>query len=165
MRHNKLNKRQRKEDQRQQLKNHLQGDGGVYLYENNTSGDIFLPKPMLSGATRVPKGGKFQGDSYFKGLVKTGELKLVKTVLAPPPCQYTPKPILENNKEEPILEEQEMADKLILDQPDTFSEEGKIEHVVVPKGQQKLNEQGSKDQDKEPILLNEDPMDGVEIIV
>jgi hypothetical protein len=55
--------------------------------------------------------------------------------------------------------------KLILDQPDTVTTEGTVEHVagVDPLAQPLVETpQGLPKQD---ILLNEDPVDGVEIIV
>ena len=54
--------------------------------------------------------------------------------------------------------------KLILDQPDTVTAKGTIEHVVdnnVPS--QRIND--SVDNNKKPdVLLNESPIDGLEII-
>jgi hypothetical protein len=51
---------------------------GAFVFENNTSGDLGLPRPTKDGVRNVKKGGQFIGDSYYNFLLKSGELRLVK---------------------------------------------------------------------------------------
>lgn len=154
MRYAKLNKEQKVE----KLKMNLHGDG-IFLFENNTSGDLMLPKPAKGGRARVGKGQRFQGDSYFLSMVKNNQLKLVSVVIAPPARDDYK--IKEEGKE--MLNEQ----KLILDQPETFTVDGKVEQVV-KKDKKKLNE--SKPEVKQPlkgkrdVLIAEEPIGEIEII-
>ena len=69
-------------------------------------------------------------------------------------------------KQEQLLEEETMANekKLLLDQPDIITEQGKIERVVA-EPQQTLNDSTETHQKKPDVLLNENPLDGVEIIL
>jgi hypothetical protein len=79
--------------------------------------------------------------------VRTGYLKLIKELQSPTP-----------------INEESMQDKLILDQPDTITAKGKVEHVVdndVPA--QKLHEQDK--QEATDVLLNEGPVDDGFVIV
>ena len=133
-----------KEQKLQRLKDNLSGSG-LYIYENNTDGFLSLPKPANNGLRVVPPRGRFHGDNYFMQLVKP-PLNLLR--------------FIEEIKEEKIMPEQ----KLILDQPDTVTAKGTIEHVVdnnVPV--QKIND-AVDNKSKPDVLLNEGPIDGVEII-
>ncbi len=56
-----------------------------------------------------------------------------------------------------------MEQKLILDQPNIVKQEGTIEHVL-PVKQKPLHE-GIPNEEKPDVLINEDPMSGVEIIL
>lgn len=106
---------------------------GRYLFVNNTKSDVLLPSKIGKKSIRLGIGGQFEGDSYY--------LQFVPTIIK----------ILENLEQK---EEEIVPEKLILDQPDTIKEEGKVEHVVVsPK---KLEEQLTEEPQKE-ILLNEKP--------
>lgn len=158
MKYRKFNKYEKKEIKSQILANALHGEG-MYLFENNTKADLTLPRPTKSGLRSVgPKGTKnsqFQGDDYYMQLVRAGHLRLIK--------------VLQTPEQERALAEQELNEatmsednKLILDQPDTYKNEGKVEHIV-PKTTpvQKLNEAG--DQKKPDVLLNESP-DGFVIV-
>ena len=60
-------------------KEHFAG-AGRYIFENNTSGDLQLPKPATNGNRWVQKGGQFTGDSYFLQLVPK-ELKLISVLM------------------------------------------------------------------------------------
>jgi len=119
---------------------------GRFLFKNrNASATLSLPKKGLNGETTVPPNGTFEGDDYFMFMVPK-ELLIVQT--------------LENqncNKENDMLNEE----KLILDQPDTVTNKGKVEHVVddEPKS---LKEDTENDSD--PKLLTEDPLAGITII-
>jgi hypothetical protein len=149
MKYRKFNRLEKKEVRSQMLENALHGEG-LYLYRNNTNADLALPRPTKSGIRSVGAGREFQGDNYYMQLVKTGMLRLVKELQSP--------------EQENIQTEVNMADKLILDQPDMITEQGKVEHVVSTPVQ-KLNET-KEDADKKPeVLLNEGPVEGGFVIV
>jgi len=137
----------------QKRKAALEGQG-VYVFRNNTSGELFLPRPTKSGITRVPVNEEFQGDDYYMFMVRNNELRLVRQIEAPP------KPTVVNEQTENTMSE----DKLITEQPPVVTNEGTVEFVEKPKNpQQKLNENQPAEQPQD-ILLNENPMDGIEII-
>jgi len=125
---------------------------GQYIYRNNTSGDLFLPRPTKSGTTRVAVNEEFLGDDYYMFMVRNNELRLVRQIEAP---------------DAPIINEQSentMSDKLITEQPPIVTNEGTVEYVEEPKKpEQKLNENQPPQPDQD-VLLNENPMDGIEII-
>ncbi len=73
--------------------------------------------------TTIPPGKTFEGDSYYLNMVKSNQLRLVKTISDP------------NKKEENTMQEE----KLILDQPDRYTQQGKTEQVIPAKKEQ-LNE-------------------------
>lgn len=127
----------------------VKGDG-VYLFVNNTRGELTLPKAPLKGPKVIPPGRTFEGDSYFMCLVKTNDVRLIE-VIKPSAASM------------PCIKEENNMKKLILDQPDTFNNQGKIEHVV-PEKNVKLNE-GQPNEKQENKLLTEDPLAGVEIIL
>jgi hypothetical protein len=148
----KLSKYEAREYRKKRHENDFKGEG-LYVFRNASKADYMLPKPAKNGAKVIKPGQEFQGDSFFMELVKTNQIRLVKTLITP-------------EQERGLME-----DKLILDQPDTVTTEGKVEHVVVSPTAKPLNEQekpccgscgcsvGSKD-----VLINEDPMDGVDIL-
>lgn len=53
---------------------------GTYLFANNTRGDYTLPRPTKEGVRQVKKDGQFVGDSYYFGLLKSGDIRLVKEI-------------------------------------------------------------------------------------
>ena len=127
---------------------------GLYLFVNNTRGDLILPKPIIINGVvikSIPPGRTFEGDSYYFYMMKTNQIRLIKTIMDPNSLK---------RKEENMLEE-----KLILDQPDRYTQQGKTEHVV-PSKKDQLNE-NQPDNNKKPAdtLINEDPMAGVEIML
>ena len=141
MKYRKFNKYEMKEVRQEILTKALHGEG-LYLYQNNTNGDLKLPRPTNSGVQSVGSRQQFQGDNYYMQLVRTGELRLIKEIQAP---QVN---IMEN--------------KLILDQPDTITQKGKVEHVVETEAPKKLNEEETS---QEEVLLNENPVtDGFVIV-
>lgn len=135
-----LNRYEKREMQEKKLKHDLSGTG-LFLYENNTNGDLTLPKPTDAGVKKVGPKQKFQGDSYFMKLVGSpmNLLKMVEVIIP--------------------QKGQNMKEKLILDQPDTITTLGKIEHVVV----EQIPAQDK--QFSEDILINESPLEGLEIIM
>jgi hypothetical protein len=143
----KVNKYTLREMKRQKRADALKGDG-EYLFVNNTRGDLTLEKPPIKGRNPVPPGQTFVGDSYFLKLMKIGDVRLIET-LKPAEC-----------------ERRNMPDqKLILDQPNRFTNQGQTEHVVPEdKGVKPLLE----NQPHKPAvdkLITEDPLEGVEILL
>ena len=133
----KMSRHERVALRQQKLKDALSGKGS-YIFANNTSGDLSLPKKALDGKTSVGLKEEFNGDSYFLYMVKTNDLKLVK-----------------------ILNEESIMDKLITEQPPVITNNGKVEFVVNDP-QKKINEEEAKENKK--ILLTEDPMGGIVIV-
>lgn len=150
MKYRKFNKFEKKEVRAQALENALHGEG-LYLYRNNTKADLTLPRPTKSGIRIVGPNREFQGDNYYMQLVKQGILRLVKELQSP-------------EKEQSQVEVKKMSEeKLILDQPDMVTEQGKVEHVV-SSPLEKINE--TKEDSKKPdVLLNEGPVEGGFVIV
>lgn len=135
-----MNKQERKQHRQDQLKFNMSGTG-LYLFQNNTSGDLQLPKATASGRRNVRKGEQFEGDNYFFSMVKSHDLRYIQDL--------SPK---ENNMEK----------KLILDQPPTITQEGTVEFVQPDTTKQKLNESDPGKQVQKPdLLLVEDPLSGV----
>ena len=95
-------------EQRIKAHNEYLAGSGRYIFENNTSGDLQLPKPASNGNKWVQKGGKFTGDSFYLKMVPR-ELKLIEV-------------LVDANHQENINESTES--KLILDQPDTVTQSG-----------------------------------------
>ena len=158
-----LNRYERREMQAEKLKQDM-GGSGVYIYENNTDGDLKLPKPTESGIRTVGPRKRFQGDSYFMSWVghPMNLLKYIETVVP----KMTPE---EKKAHEKLLEENALntqQKQLILDQPDTITTAGKIERVVVSPDAKPLNDTTNPVVKQiTDVLLNEDPLDGVEIIL
>jgi len=132
---------------------HLRGEG-LYVYRNNTSGTLILPKPTPKGETRVESNCEFEGDNYYMSLVKTNMLKFIRELVSP-----------EEERKQKMLNEE----KLILDQPPTITDKGVVEQVVVPQTptkkkivDKKLQEQPSET--KTEVLLTEDPLAGITIL-
>jgi hypothetical protein len=139
MKYRKFNKYERKQIRGEQIKTALHGEG-LYLYENNSDADLTLPRPTASGLRKVVARGQFQGDNYYMQMVRTNDLKLIQTIQSP-----------DQQKEANMSHEE----KLILDQPDMITEQGKVEHVATDPPQ-KLNEED--DSTPQPdVLINEDP--------
>lgn len=142
-RNKKLNKAQALVNRQRLLEKTYAGEG-LYEFQNRHKGDLSLPKPTQEGKLTVPPLGKFKGDSYFLKMVGK-DLSLVKTIEA--------------------AGAKTMADKLILDQPDQVTPEGKVEHVV-SQPNVSLNETPANNSPKpSEVLLNEDPLEGVQIIL
>jgi hypothetical protein len=145
---------ERAENRKLKIAESLKGEG-VYVFQNNTKGDLQLPKAPIKGGVRIgnitliPCGGKFEGDSYFMSMVRTNELRLLETLITP-----------EQQRESAAMQEQ----KLILNQPDRITDKGKVEQVVT-QPQVPLNEGKPSDKPGEEVLISEDPMAGVEIIL
>lgn len=134
------------EERLKKMQDNLRGTG-LYIYENNTSGHLNLPKPTNQGKKTIAPKERFEGDSYFMMLVKAPHnmLRFISEI-----------------KQE---EKKEMNEsKLILEQPDIVTSKGKVEHVVDEiSATQKLHD-STENKHKHDVLLTENPVDGVEII-
>lgn len=148
MKYRKFNKYEKKDIRAQMIENALHGEG-IYLFRNATGADITLPRPTKSGIRSIGPGSEFQGDNYYIQLVQQGLLRLVATLQTP--------------EQQRAATEATMNEKLILDQPDMITEQGKVEQVVSAPVQ-KLHE--TKDGSPQPdVLLNEGPIEGGFVIV
>jgi len=144
MKYRKFNKYERKEVRKATIEAAMSGSG-LYIYENsNSNAELTLPRPTHSGVRKVGPSQQFQGDSYYMQLVKTGMLRLVEVLQTP--------------------EEEAMTEKLILEQPETVTQQGTVEHVVAKPAKKPINEvkEAKKSQ---PVLLNENPIDDGFVIV
>lgn len=141
----------RKQEQKEQrLRNRdaaLSGTG-TYLFQNNTKGDFYLPRPTKTGQRIVRKDQQFIGDSYYfqfcgnlqhSGIkAKSNELRFIQEVKQPMP-----------------------QEKLITEVPPTVTHEGTVEYVRQTSNE-KLNEE--KDKNQVEVLLTEDPLDGIKLL-
>lgn len=151
----KFTRQEKKEIQKTKLVNNMSGTG-IYIYENNTDGDLNLPKPTISGTRTIGPRKRFQGDSYYMKWVGSpmNLLRLIEEVV--------PQSINTNESKENVMNEK----KLLLDQPDTVTTKGRVEHVVSEDTPvQTLNDTTDLDAKKPEVLLNESPIDGLEIIL
>lgn len=119
---------------------------GRFIYENNTKGDLMLPRPTAAGIRRVGYKMQFEGDDYYMSLVRSHDLRLIKAI------------------ETPKQEQQVMDEKLLTEQPDVVTTEGTVEFVKSDKSQVKLNENEPHKNAVSDVLINESPMAGIELI-
>ena len=142
------------------MKENMYKGHGIYVYENNTNGDLMLPKATLSNQKIVPPKGKFRGDSFFMTMVKNNSLKLVEIIQS----EQEALKIIEQNINK---EGDNMQNKLILDQPAMITTQGTVEHVQVEKccnTKKNENLNISEEEKNKDILLIEDPIGTIEII-
>lgn len=150
----KVDKYTLREMKRQKREDSLKGSG-EYLFVNNTRGELILPKkpiksPIPMQPCVIPMGQTFVGDSYFLNMMRSGEIRLIETL----------KPA--DNERTGIMEEK----KLMLDQPNRFTNQGQTEHVVPDdKTVRPLIENQPHKQPAKDALITEDPIDGVEILL
>lgn len=146
MKYRKFNRYEKKQIQHDQMVKAMHGEG-LYLYENNTDAELTLPRPTSSGLRVIEGRKQFQGDNYYMQMVRSGHLRLIKEL------------------QSPAQEKAAMEEKLILDQPDTVTSKGTVEHVV-DQDVQKLNEADEVDgEEQSEVLLNESPVDDGFVIV
>ena len=139
---------------------------GLFEFRNRTSGSLTLPKSIRVNGREVKeieKGATWEGDSYFQILVKQGMASLVRTIVPEDAPVILPQ-TLDLIKEETEMQE----DKLILEQPDTVKVNGTVEHVIADansSAQAVSKKKVEKPKVKnEEVLLNDDPMAGVQIL-
>jgi hypothetical protein len=150
MKYRKMNKYEKKAWKHEKLEDDMSGNG-LYLYENHSEADLSLPRPTKSGLRSVGPKSQFQGDDYYMQLVRNGHLRLIKVLQTP-------------EQEQALQEATVEQERLILDQPETITEHGEIEHVINTNTPvQKLHEGG--DQPQPDVLLNEGPVDDGFVIV
>jgi hypothetical protein len=151
----KFTKHERKQLQVDKMKKSLEGNG-MFLFENNTNADLTLPRPTKSGRRVIGPKEQFQGDDYYMSMVRNNFLRLIEVLQTP------------QQEQEALLKQEEAVnqpEKLILDQPDVITEQGKIEHVAVGNQPQPLNETPAQPQAQPEVLINESPVDGGFVIV
>lgn len=144
----KITKKEKKQINTNTRQNNLNGTG-VYIFQNITNGDFMLPKRSMEGKNLVRAKEQFKGDSYFMRFIgpPNNLLKMIRRI------------------EETKTEVNTMTDnKLILDQPDQITSEGKIEHVVADTKKAIIKENDAN-KNQENVLINESPVDGLEIIL
>ena len=78
----KLNRYEARERNKEIKEFHLKGEG-VYLFRNNSSGTLDLPKPANNGVRVVAKNAEWEGDNYFMFLVQKNDARLVRTITSP----------------------------------------------------------------------------------
>lgn len=160
MKRQKLNRYERRIMHAEKLKQNFEGSG-IYIYENNTDGDLTLPKATSSGVRIVGARRRFQGDSYFMKWVGN-PMNLLRLVEVVQPAVNTNI----NTEEQTASENMNTEKQLILDQPDTITHQGKIERVIQDPNTIPLNDATAIKPNTQPeTLINEAPIDGVEIII
>ena len=147
MRRLRLSKQDRSNIRKAKMEVKLGGEG-LYIYENNSSGTLNLPKPSKEGYKTISRKGRFTGDNYFMFLVKTGDLRQIDIIMSP----------------EKERELKKMEEKLILDQPNTVTNKGVVEHIVETTPVAPLHDNVEADEKKKDVLINENPLDGIVIL-
>ena len=133
-----INRQIRREEKIAKMEADLAGDG-MYVFENNLKGDLYLPRPTQSGRRLVRKGEQFLGASYYFAMLRTNELKLVREV--------TP--------------QGQQKQKLLTEQPPVVTNEGTVEFVQDQPKTQFNEEKGGPQPD---VLLTESPVGGIKVI-
>lgn len=123
---------------------------GSYIYRNITKGTLQLPKPNKQGIKEVEAGEVWEGDSYYMTLVKNNFATLVK----------------DNNIKVVESKGETMEEKLILDQPDTVTTNGKVEHVIKDISDKKSTKVKKQEntENQDSVLLTDDPLSGIQIL-
>lgn len=159
MQYRKFNRYEKKENKATNVRAAMSG-GGVYLYQNsNANAELTLPRPTKSGVRIIKPLGQFQGDDYYMQLVKTGMLRLIQVLQT---VEQENQAVLDQQGDQKMNE----SNQLLLDQPNTITNSGQVEHIVKSDGtaQKKMNEE-LKIETQQPVLLNEGPVDDGFIIV
>jgi hypothetical protein len=155
-----MNKIESVAENRQKIQHWTKGTG-LFEYRNRSSGTLTLPKSIrIKGREikEIEKNGTWEGDSYFQILVRQGLASLVRVIVPEDAPVVLPQTL------NVIKEGTEMSeDKLLLEQPDTVKTTGKVEQVVANANAnaKKIEKPKSKN---EEVLLNDDPLSGVQIL-
>jgi hypothetical protein len=158
MKKSNMNKKEKSELKKNNLEKSQMGEG-LFVFQNRSSqATLQLPKTSFDGKKWIGPNQTWKGDSFFLKMIPR-EAFLVKTLISPDEQKQ--------KEEERIMAE----NKLLLDQPDQVTQEGKIEHVVETGDVVELNEGSTKKKKKKNenvnnpnTLLTEDPIAGVTII-
>lgn len=111
----------------------------LFVFENITKSDQQLPRISHDNKSWIKPGERFVGDDYYRCVRGFAFV-------------------------ESYQEESKVSEKLILDQPDTITNAGKVEHTIVDRNPQKEAKSEAKSKDKETLIV-EDPIDGVDVIL
>lgn len=130
----------RKRQEKISSRDALSSGQGQYIFENNSRGDLYLPRPTKSGRKMVKKGEQFIGDDYYFQLVKTNELRFIREAV-----------------------DNTMGNKLITEQPPVVTKEGKVEFVVTSPDEEKMNENKDKNKTSD-VLLTEQPIGNIVLV-
>lgn len=146
----KRNKKFNRENRKLKLQKSQSGRG-LFLFKNNSNASLQLPKISSDGKRWIDANQTWEGDSFFLSMIPK-EAILLETIISPDEQQ---------KKEELVMDE-----KLLLDQPDQVTEEGKVEHVVAVESK-KINEnkKTSTKSKKSKKLITEDPVGDLTIII
>lgn len=149
------NKTQRAEIKKTKLEESQKGLG-LFLFRNrNKEASLQLPKISFDGKKWVGPNETWKGDSFFLKMIPK-EAILIETLLSP--------------NEEKQKENKNMEEKLILDQPDQITNDGKVEHIVsqdvveINENTKKRKKRKNESNEETNKLLTEDPIAGVTII-
>jgi hypothetical protein len=136
-------RKQHRQQQLEKIQAAMSGTGS-YLYQNITGADLILPRATKEGKRFVGPREQFIGDSYFKNIKELVCLKEIQEMST----------------------EQPQENKLILDQPETYTDDGMVEFVEKKAPNQKpLNEnKGKKKDEGKKTLLTEQPVGSVRLI-
>ncbi len=147
------------------------GNNVTYIFQNHKNHDYSLPKKSLCGKKMIGPRQTFHGDEYFVAFVKTGDIRIVQVLQ--PTNVNTPETVSSETVETKvesntvITESSQGAnmEKLILDQPDKVTFDGKQEHLVreTPKVIKDHKNPAQLSNETE-VLLTENPMSGIDII-
>jgi hypothetical protein len=139
----------------------------TYIFQNHKKHDFALPHKSFDGKKYIGPGQTFHGDEYFMMFVKTGDLRINRVIEGV-------SEIVENNLNESVnnvgtqLKEGASMEKLILEQPNKVTTEGTVEHVVrqpqTVLRDHNVSNQKTPEQAAQDVLLNENPMAGIDII-
>jgi hypothetical protein len=149
----KMNRYEKKQYRQAKYAQDMAGTG-LFVFENNTDADLSLPRPTATGLRMIGPRKRFQGDSYYLKLVGS-PMNLLRLIE-----ELKPK----DGPATVLSEEKNMNDILILDQPDQITTSGKVEHFVDNKVPSKPLNDANQNKQMPEILINENPLDCVEII-
>lgn len=130
---------------------------GLFVYRNRSKdATLRLPKPAKDGRVEIGPNGEWEGDDYFDMLVKNNQAILVRTV-------EDKVQKVEEKKGEPVML---VENKLILDQPETVTVKGAVEHVVVDEAETTKKKKSKKNEsaEKGDVLLTDGGLEGIQIL-
>lgn len=159
MKKNNANKKERAQFKKNIIAESQKGLG-LFIFKNkNKEASLQLPKLSEDGKKWIGPNETWRGDSFFLRMIPK-EALLVKTIISPDQQKNQEKEDKKMNEE-----------KLILDQPDQITSEGKVEHVAsneklvdLSENTKKRKRKKNENSENQKKLLTEDPIAGVTII-